>query len=458
MSRFLGIVLAVMLIFGFTAVTFAGEVTAKGDTKITLGGELRFRGEVRENVGDFRGNLDSLSDYSSYDTRVRLNLQADVSKNTRGFLQLETGGVTDSNSADGYMWGSANGATGLYTEGNAKRGDLRIREAWIQHKGSGLGIPATLKVGHIPVKIGYGLFLDHSKFGDDAIMVALNPTKELEVALATAKVTEGGSTQRGVESDLKVLLFSYKGAGFNVGGDVARFSDRNSIAGFPAANGLRLTNYGLRGDTKIGPVGLKAGVELQDGETKPVSAAEGAKTKFKGNAVLVGADYSLSGVTLNAEVARGSGDNQANDNKVKTFITSLGGDQHYTYVYENRTRTAGVIAPSSTDSALGASGTGLANTTYYKLGASAKPMKDLSADLGLYLLRATTAVSTDSRFKSKEIGTELDAKVTYQIDRNLVYFVEGGYLWAGKLFKNVIVGNVNPDEAYAVRHGITLSF
>ena len=38
---------------------------------------------------------------------------------------------------------------------------------------------------------------------------------------------------------------------------------------------------------------------------------------------------------------------------------------------------------------------------------------------------------------SKSIGTEVDAIVNYHIDRNLTYYVEGGYLFAGNFWKGV---------------------
>jgi hypothetical protein len=68
------------------------------------------------------------------------------------------------------------------------------------------------------------------------------------------------------------------------------------------------------------------------------------------------------------------------------------------------------------------------------------------------------------------MGWEIDAKVTYQIDTNLVYYVEGGYLIAGDFYKNHTRGkdsgtnfgdndrSADPDNAYTVRHGIILSF
>ena len=51
-----------------------------------------------------------------------------------------------------------------------------------------------------------------------------------------------------------------------------------------------------------------------------------------------------------------------------------------------------------------------------------------------------------------------DGKLTYKIDRNLVYWVEGGYLFAGDAVKAIANSATSDDDAYAVRHGIELSF
>jgi len=102
---------------------------------------------------------------------------------------------------------------------------------------------------------------------------------------------------------------------------------------------------------------------------------------------------------------------------------------------------------------------GIANTQYIRLGANGNLTKDLNLDVNLYRLRAVkAAVAAGYDYRagtSKNIGSELDAKITYKLDKNLVYFVEGGYLWTGKFYDSATVA---ADDAYAVRHGITLNF
>ena len=131
--------------------------------------------------------------------------------------------------------------------------------------------------------------------------------------------------------------------------------------------------------------------------------------------------------------------------------------QHFTFVYEYLTQNAA-----------GNQYGGLQNTWYLRAGAKADIVKNLDGAINLYYLRAVHetalgALSGDSQFKSKAIGTEVDVNLNYQIDRNLKYFVEGGYLFAGNFWKNVTPvdasGNAkSPDDAWGIRHGLQLSF
>ncbi len=468
MKRYLGIVLAAMFVFGFAASAFAihAEIpsetqaaVAKGTTQITLGGAIRVRGEMQQNTSDF--NDDTQDRKSYYDQRVRLRLQADVTKNTMGVIHLESG---DNPAKSDVTWGNATGEDkGSYAykgNGNLKQNGLYILEAWIQHKGSGLfGTPAGFKIGHMPVKLGYGLFFDHSKFGDDSINLFIDPTKEFHIELFHSKLRENLNTKTttpfGTNGDgnMYSLVLAYAPTkDTKISFDTTYIDNQNAnVLNLGAAALLQdshLWNFGLRGETTVNGLGIKADIELQSGKTTDngTFAAPTADIKYRGYAYLVGLSYKLDPVKLSLDYAYGSGDDNATDNKNKTFQTILSSVQNYTYAYDYRARTA-----------MGTSGTGLANTWYVKLGGNADITKDLNADLNIYYLRAAKKYSTT--YDSKKIGTEVDAKLTYKIDKNLVYWVEGGYLFAGNFYKNLTTSATkNVDDAYAVRHGIELSF
>ena len=71
---------------------------------------------------------------------------------------------------------------------------MNINEAWILYTGSGLlGFNSGLKIGHMPLALGQKEFFDHTKFGDDAIVFFMDPTKQLHVGLLTVKFSENFS-------------------------------------------------------------------------------------------------------------------------------------------------------------------------------------------------------------------------------------------------------------------------
>lgn len=476
MKKYLALILGAVFVLGFAASAFAihAEIpaetqatVAKGTTQITLGGELRFRGEMTGNKSDF--NSDKADNQAYYDSRVRLYVDAVVTPNVEGFIQVEAGNGIEGKSSDLWLWGNTNGtafnttgnknASGLYNEGDSKRGALNILEAWIVYKGSGLlGIPAGLKIGHMPLALGNKLFFDHTKFGDDAIVLFADPTKELHVGVLTIKFREGNyqanQSPLGENDDANayVALFNYRTKEFGLSGDVTHVDDQtgagagvNGLAGNPK-NPVHFWNFGLRGDANVSGLGIMGDVEVQAGKV------ENLDVKFRGWAAMAGLNYKLDPVKLSLEWAYGSGDDKADD-KVSAFVTSVSYAQHYTYVYDYRTVNA------CNQSSAG----GLCNTWYIKAGAEANLAKDLSGLVNVYFLQAAkkefgVAGLGGNSTASKNIGTEVDAKLTYKIDRNLSYWVEGGYLFAGKFWQDVPATGGQHDNAYAVRHGIALSF
>lgn len=467
MKKYLALVLGMVFVLGFAASAFAihaeipsdtQAVVAKGKTQIELGGIIRVRGFF-ETDKDFDKNTPDNT--SLYETMIRLDVHAKVTPNTEAKISIRD---TKSNGDDDYTWGSTGGDTkGLYVRGGNAGGytdmdKLTFVEAWIQHKGSGLlGIPAGIKIGHMPIKFGKGLFFDHTKNGEDGYILFMDPTKDLHLALTYAKLYEGTTTVND-DANLYNLLFNYKaGKDSGISADVTYIDDqRNGINNLGNAattypyGGMGLWNIGLRGNTKVGGFGINADVEMQTGKSKGIGTTTTNDVKYKGYAYVVGIDYKIAPVKLGLEYAYGSGDSANQDNKYKGFITLLDNKQKFSWIYEYR-----VVAPTGygvTDSQAG-----LNNTRYVKASVGVDLAKDLDAKLDFYWLRANK-VAGFTYTDSKDIGTEIDWLLSYKIDKNLKYFVEGGYLFAGDFYKNVATGGKNPDNPYAVRHGIVLSF
>jgi hypothetical protein len=134
-------------------------------------------------------------------------VNAKVSDNLIGMIELETASGNSAAANSGlYIWG-ANGR-GYDSKPFA---DILIRQAWIQYTGAGLlGIPAGLKIGHMPISLGEKQFLNNERFGDDAILVWVDPMKELHLLAGTTKLNEGDALSHTDDLDGYVLLGTYQ--------------------------------------------------------------------------------------------------------------------------------------------------------------------------------------------------------------------------------------------------------
>jgi len=277
----------------------------------------------------------------------------------------------------------------------------------------------------------------------------MEPADGTQVSLSHLKLTENTAAFND-DTNVYSLGFSHSVDSTNINGDVTYLIDQNYVTSTTSSRspqqGLHFWNIGIRGNADVNGLTVRGDVEIQTGKVKMGS---GTDTKYKGYAFLLGGDFALANATVGAEFAYGSGDKIESATKNEIFVTSLGADQqHYTYVYEDRSCSA-----ASSTCMLG---TGLANTWYIKVGADVEVNSDLNVGADVYYLQAAKKIS--STYTNKDIGTEIDANLTYKIDKNLVYFVEAGYLFAGDLNKNFSTNNQNPDDPYVLRHGLTLTF
>jgi len=255
MKKILIPLLSVAMVLFFIAPTFATHAAPKGyeyepqvvkagKSMIKLSGSIRIRGEFSDNLDDYDDDGASDNSVSKYDQRIRLKVEATVSPNTKGVIELENGkdsscgevyneddmmvynyscSGSDSDTKDGYMWGYRDkAASGIYQRGNYKVGDLRIRQAYIAHQGRGLlGRLAGFVVGHQLVKVGDGLFLNHAKFGDDAITLWVSGS---EISLTAAKLAENKGAFSD-DADLYSLAAEHEINGIKLGADITYIND-----------------------------------------------------------------------------------------------------------------------------------------------------------------------------------------------------------------------------------------
>jgi hypothetical protein len=217
----------------------------------------------------------------------------------------------------------------------------------------------------------------------------------------------------------------------------------------PSGTDAHLWNFGLRGDVTISAFNIYADLEGQTGKIEPSGAAN---QKFKGYAILVGASFKMDPVKFLLEWGYGSGDSNPTDGSFKEYVTSLSNYQRDTYVYGYRVVSAGNLAGVQVKNA------GLANTNRIRFGVDADLTKELFANLTYYYLEANKLTSLDTaKGANHKIGSEVDWLLKYKIDKNLTYYVEGGYLFAGDFYK-VVTGGKSPDDAWAIRNGLQLTF
>ncbi|MCC6347665.1 MAG: alginate export family protein [Nitrospirales bacterium] len=504
MRKFLIVLVSMLFLLGFAASAFAihadipsetQAAVAKGSTQITLGGELRFRGWMSTDIIHGSGASAQLPveapSAAWYDTRVRLSLQADVTKNTVGLVQLETSSGGDLTNSDTYNWGggsstssSSVGTAVPATENNKPNSELRILQAWIQHSGSGLlGIPAGIKVGHMPLALSQRQFLDHTKFGDDAVLLFAFPMKNLHVAAVTAKVIEGSTGQANDDTDAYAVLAVYNWNKDNAVGVNLFYAQSNntpintlhSITGAtPTASnwlinedqGFKFYNLGLHASGVLYGLTYEAEFDTQFGRTLKGFA----ETDFRGYGAFLNLAYNINPVTIRAGFAYGSGDKDGMaDGKNKEFQTTMGHDVHYAFLYEYTIRTAANLQwldPGHSGQGLSSSGvsstgrsTGIANTTYYRLGLDFAPMKDMTASIDGFVIRA----SKTSGGQDKQIGEEIDVKLAYKIDRNLTYSVIAGWMNTGDFYETGAAGTPftsanDVKDPFQMMHALTLSF
>lgn len=441
MKKYLAIVLGVLLVLSFAVVA-----SAEDKPEVTLGGKMLLRGWYFNNVSAVTGAATPTETASTamYSTNVFLTVDAKVADNVRGFIELET--TTESG-------GTATRTSGLYYWGSQDQKSpalMLFRQAWVQYTGSGLlGVPAGIKAGHMLLTLGEKQFLNHERFGDDAILLTVEPSKELLIGLITAKLAENYSAAvSNADTDAHVLLATYKiNKDTTVGLNYTYVNNSDTD--------LSLQNLGLHANGNISGVTYAAEVDYQFGN-------QNTTIDFGGYGILAKLGYKVDPVNIRASFAMGSGDDTATDNKNKEFqaLVCAQGDYgatarfpHYTQLYERAIRTAAAsyVAGNSNGQQVTTNNksTGIANTTYYNLGLDVNPVKDLSLSLDGYILRATEAVSGVS---SKDIGSEVDLTASYKLAKNLSYFVQAGIFSPGDYY-----GTSKKTATMAV-HGLSLTF
>lgn len=394
------------------AMTF---ISAIAYAEVTVGGEFAVRSRNFDNMDRSDANPDAAG-HNQRDTqsRVKIDVNAKVG-DVKGKIQL----WNDFESWNGLEKNDGNtaGCVDVNADGACNPGEpatlpasstLGFREAWVSFNLPGL--PVNVTAGHQLLTVGNGWFFRSGHFGSDAWVIA-NTTGNNTLAFVNVKVAEG-VVQNADDVDAYVLLDVFKlNDNMTIGADLSMVKFGRGQAGDD-----NLQNIGVNFNGKLGPVALKAAVDLQMGEdeTGPVDS------KYKGNQVVVQGSVPVDPVTINFTVARGSGETGGAD--TKRFISILDVDPHYTFLWEYK------LGPGANATSSGAKNFGFSNTTALGIGATFAATKSLSVGADFWHLMATEDVNNSDTY-----GQEIDVKVNWKVAENLSW--------------NWVLGMFMPDDA-----------
>ena len=443
----------VLALLAVAALTCVGGMAFAAD--VTTDGSIDIRSRAFDNLDASKTLRDNNRDTQE---RIRLGINAKAGEEVKARIQIEndldTWGRVETyqgnSSVNSPTVELSNGLVSAksYTVDNAH---LMLREAWVEFKVPGL--PVTIKGGHQLLQLGNGWFFRAMKYGSDA-WVATTTVGDLSFALVDVKAMEWAKDG---DTDTYTFIAKMKlNDKTNVGLDLTqgRVSDGANYGKLGA--GTILNNIGLNYTGVVGPVNLKAELDLQSGSLNSVPTGTAAKTarQAKGQQVVIQGNMPVAGLTVNFTVAQGSGQSAtAAANEQKQFVNLLDGDPHYTFLYEYKMNTAASSVVTGSKKS-----TGFANTRAINLGASTKVGSSLDLALDVWLLTAVEKVSINGGTASDKLGTEVDAKINWKLYDNLTWNWTLGYFKTGDAYAYAAATKNSNDAATGVQGVLTMKF
>lgn len=441
-----------------TALVMGGAVAASA-AGIEMEGGIRVRGLSEQKM------VTNIATHNHYDQFVRVGMKSMPSDNLTGYVLLETGAT----SSGDFGWGAEDVNT-LYRGGTQLGGansKLGIIQAWIDYKPvSTLG----LKVGHQTVAPGTKQFVNHENTGDDAIFVNWDPTKSTHAHVAIVKLAENNQNDNSDDLDAYALVATHKFSdAFKMGANLIHVKGGSEDDGASVSifyPGLALNNLGVDAEYKLGNITLKGDVNLQSGTIQDMGTAA-SEIDADGYAFQLGVDYKIDNSNVGLLFAQGSGQDPDDAKPLESaFVNFIGDSPYQVYIPGYRK-----VTPGSFQAGIGqadGANSGLSNLTLYQLNAKTSttcPLtgKKLSIRGALSYMETTEDVISTTGVRENEIGTELDVVAAWALTSNLTYQIEAAYLWTGDVYKNTGAtagtnAGADPEDAYFLRHGITMKF
>jgi len=285
-------------------------------------------------------------------------------------------------------------------------------------------------------------------FGPVTLNLAYTKEKELSNTAVLPRTTADADNDKyGIEG-----VYNWKGgkAGLNINYYNQR-ENRTAVNPYTRKYFL-LTPYTI---AKIGPVALQAEFNYAVGNQEYELPSTTADKDIESISGWVDATADFGMFYAGGSIAYVSGDNDANDDKIKNVING-GRDWNPCLIMWNyeRTNWAGGLAGYN-----GANqDTQMANGWLFQLRGGVRPIEKLDV-----MLSATYAVADKKPFVGTteyiddKYGYEVDLTATYKITNNLSYMLGGGYLFTGDYYKGLNDAN-QIDDDFLVINKLTLTF
>lgn len=433
-----------ILLSVFAAALTAAYVVPADAADVTLSGQYRLRGEYR-NDADFNGNVNDHTD--SWGQRVRLTADAKATDDTSIKITLQ----------DTRTWGAStntNGGPALTDTGNT----LDFHESYVNINNL-FGAPVSLRAGRQQLSYGDGRLVANANWSNnDRSFDALKFTytsAPVNVDLFTSKVRDSGTTSTdqdftGIYATVKAIpnntldlyvLWLRDGlqSGNNAFGWGTTIGNTAITGGIDSAQSLY--TYGARLKGAVAGLDYTLELPLQSGSVDTRTTSY----NLKGWAAAAKLGYTLptpTKVRLGLEYDYASGDNDASNNDIKTFMGVFPSTHDKIGIMDiqawRNVKALGLTASADVTEKLNI-GAGLWNLhlaqkhdAWYA---------DANWDTTPTGLRAASATETNS-----SIGNELDLTATYKYNSAVTAEVGYSHLFSGKFIKDRINATANSDK------------
>jgi hypothetical protein len=453
MKKFTVLTLAALMVVAFALPASALENE--------FGGYWETRFQTRQNYDGFdRGStlLDPAAAGETFDdfeqnvqTRTRLYYTAKINDNLKLVNRFEMDAE----------WGSATGSRAGGAATNRGYGQVGADGANIEIKHTYADFntgPINWTVGVQGYNLWRGYYIAEDASG---VIARWRVAEPVVLAASWLKVYEGGIGDENADLDSYTLTARFyfsenisitpsinwgHTSDLNAGVGTASSSPALGLAGAAGLlEGADLYNYGFDFDMTYDNWGLWVTAILQDGTIDTV----GADLDVKGWMAAIGGNLTLGPVELYAEGAYSTGDDDPLDTDNDQFGALYGSHGWAELLADGDLwGSAGVAGRPDIDDTYDQVG----NLIYVGGGAKFSPMEKLTINPSIWWAQ----LDEDNQTGEKDLGTEVDLVISYQLVEGLNLDIIGAYLFAGDAFSNFT--DENEDDAYEYGMKLSLSF